>query len=85
MNILHNSQFINSFPAKISQLRYNFIMTVQNKLTVQNYDCPVLELVLSPINDPVQNSLSHKLLQFHIKQKLILHNEVALAIANEQY
>ena len=40
------------------------------------------ELVLSPINDPVQNSLSHKLLQFHIKQKLILHDEVALAIAN---
>ena len=68
------SQFINSFPAKISQLRYNFIMTVEPG-----------ELVLSPINDPVQNSLSHKLLQFHIKQKLILHDEVALAIANEQY
>ena len=68
-----NSQFINSFPAKISpQLRYNFIMTVEPG-----------ELVLSPINDPVQNSLSRKLLQFHIKQKLILHDEVALAIANE--
>ena len=71
MNILHNSQFINSFPAKISQLWYNFIMTVEPG-----------ELVLSPINDPVQNSLSRKLLQFHIKQKLILHDEVALAIAN---
>ena len=74
MNILHNSQFINSFPAKISQLRYNFIMTVEPG-----------ELVLSPINDPVQNSLFRKLLQFHIKQKLILHDEVALAIANKQY
>ena len=69
-----NSQFINSFPAKISQLRYNFIMTVEPG-----------ELVLSPINDPVQNSLFRKLLQFHIKQKLILHDEVALAIANKQY
>ena len=43
------------------------------------------ELVLSPIKDPVQNPLSHKLLQFHIKQNLILHDEVVLAIANEQY